>query len=265
MNGTNMMHEHLMGVGLTRNESLAYVTLLRHDEGDGLTGYEVANQSGIPRSVVYATLARLETQGACFVMGDKPARYVPTEPSAFIRGQREQGERRYAELERTLSAIPKRPRPEPVWVLRDYDEVMEAAIALIGSATRSVYLSVWPRELNRLAPALARLDHATMHCVLHCPTTLPDRPKGVRCWVDDREVSDSKQAWPHRTLLVIDHRTALIGGAEPDVDNQAVRTGNPSIVNVALNQLILDITLLSKLQGAPCDEDVKPMIRPALT
>ena len=143
---------------------VGHVTLLRHDEGDGLTGYEVANQSGIPRSVVYATLARLEAQGACFVMGNKPSRYLPIEPATFVRGQREQGERRLVELERSLSAIPKRPRPEPVWILRGYDEVLEAATTLIGSATRSVYLSAWPRELERLRPALSRVDHQALHC-----------------------------------------------------------------------------------------------------
>ena len=181
MNDKHMIHEHLMGVGLTRNEALAYVTLLRHDEGDGLTGYEVANQSGIPRSVVYATLARLEAQGACFVMGNKPSRYLPIEPATFVRGQREQGERRLVELERSLSAIPKRPRPEPVWILRGYDEVLEAATTLIGSATRSVYLSAWPRQLERLRPAI-EVDHQALHCVLHCPTALTDPPDGFRCW-----------------------------------------------------------------------------------
>ena len=265
MSDKHLIHEHLMSVGLTRNEALAYVALLRHDEGGGLTGYEVANQSGIPRSAVYATLARLESQGACFVLGNKPARYVPTEPSAFVRGQRERGERRLDELERSLDAMPKRPRPEPVWILRGYDEVMEAAVGLIRSAKRSVYLSAWPRELQRLLPALSQVDHDALHCVLHCPTALGDRPVGFRCWVDNTAADDGKQRWPHRTLLVTDHHTALIGGAEPQLDNQAVQTSNPSIVNVALNQLILDITLLAKLQGVSCDEDVTPMIRPVLS
>ncbi len=43
--------DRLVETGLTRNQSLAYVTLLADDGGAGLTGYEVGARSGVPRAI----------------------------------------------------------------------------------------------------------------------------------------------------------------------------------------------------------------------
>jgi HTH-type transcriptional regulator, sugar sensing transcriptional regulator len=256
----------LMEEGLTRNEAIAYMTLLADDSGQGLTGYEVAARSNIPRSVVYATLSRLEANGAAFSAGEKPARYVPIQPSAFVEARRVSSGARLDALAVALSEIPKRERPQPIWIVSGYTEVIERADHLIRSATASVYMSVWPRELARLEPALQATRAASLHRVLHCPVALAeaDRPQGFSCWVDGRGMDPTRAGWSHKLIVVVDRREALIGGAEPAADNQAVRTSNPSIVDVATNHMILDITLLSQRAGRPCVGDVAPMMRPHL-
>ncbi len=254
----------LMEVGLTRNEALAYLTLLADDTGQGLTGYEVAARSGIPRSVVYTTLGKLENQGAAFGWGDKPARFVATEPDALIEARRLETRTRLDALEASLGKLPKRKRPEPVWILSTYDEVMDRVEQLVRGATESVYLSLWPREIERLSPALLAIADRDLHRVLHCPTRLEAPPPGFSCWADARSESDAKHRWSHKAIVVVDRTTALIGGAELSKDNQAVSTSNPSIVDVATNHLILDITMMSRATGRPCDDDVSPMMRPHL-
>ena len=74
----------LEGLGLSRNEALAYLTLLEADEEDGLTGYEVASRSSIPRSAVYTVLRKLQSSGAAFGYGEKPERFVANEPSKWL-------------------------------------------------------------------------------------------------------------------------------------------------------------------------------------
>ena len=111
-----MLAAQLMEVGLTRNEALAYLTLLADDSGQGLTGYEVAARSGIPRSVVYTTLGKLENNGAAFGWGDKPARFVATAADAFIEGRRLETRTRLDALETSLGKLQTHKRPEPVRV-----------------------------------------------------------------------------------------------------------------------------------------------------
>jgi DNA-binding MarR family transcriptional regulator len=152
-------------LGLTRNEALAYLTLAQDAGAEGLTGYEVAARSGIPRSAVYTVLRRLEQSGAAFAIGDEPARYVPTRPDQLIETMRRGTLSRLLTLGDALKALPKRVMPEPIWILSRYDEVMVRAAEMIRGAARSVWLSAWPRELHRLGPALSLLP-ADLHLVL---------------------------------------------------------------------------------------------------
>jgi len=65
-------------------------------------------------------------------------------------------------------------------------------------------------------------------------------------------------------VLVVDRREALIGGAEPGVDNHAVWTTNPSIVDLATNHIILDLTLMGRARGEDIGGLVAPMMRPVV-
>ncbi len=262
------MHEIIiakfMELGLTRNEALAYVTLLEDHQTDGLTGYEVAARSGIPRSAVYTVLRKLQDAGATFCIGTEPARYAAIDPSTFIDNMRRGMVTRLDSLQDSLAKLPKRDRPEPVWILHRYEDVMARIGTMIRSAEHSVYLSIWPRELAHLREALQAVEDRGLHRVLYSPAAGMDCPAGFSCWIDTVEGDEAKAAWSHKALVVVDHREALIGGTEPYADNQAVWTTNPSLVDTATNGIIMDITLLARTTGRPCVDDVSPMMRPHL-
>lgn len=251
-------------LGVTRNEALAYLALAEDSGAEGLTGYEVAVRSGIPRIAVYTVLRKLESLGAAFAYGTEPARYVATAPERLVENLRRAALAQLDGLGASLRTIPKRTQPEPIWILSRYDEVMERAAELILGAERSVWLSVWPRELERLRPALDAVSHRALHRVLHSPARI-DPPAHFSAWVDDIGSDEAKAAWSHKILLVVDRREALMGGTEPDADNQAVRTTNPSLVDVATNHIILDITLMARRDGRDCVGVVSPMMRPHLS
>ena len=253
----------LTASGLTRNESLAYLTLLEDESGQGLSGYEVAARSGIPRSAVYAVLRKLESAGAAFCYGE-PARFAPSEPVRWIEQTRRQTNTRLDALSAGLSTLPKRSHPEPVWILNRYTEVMDRIDAMIRQANRSIYLSVWPRELSLLMPAIHAVAERKLHRVLHSPASVHEKPSDFICWVGDVAGDESKATWSHKTLVVVDREVALIGGTETDADNHAVWTANPSLVDVATNHIILDITLMVRSRGIDPVGVVSPMMRPHL-
>jgi hypothetical protein len=252
-----------MELGLTRNEALAYVTLLEDHETDGLTGYEVAARSGIPRSAVYTVLRKLQDAGATFCLGTEPARYAATDPATFIDNMRRGMVTKLDSLSDSLGKLPKRDRPEPVWILHRYEDVMARIDTMIRSAKHSVYLSIWPRELARVLDALKAVEERDLHRVIYSPAAGIDCPPGFS-WIDSVEGDEAKAAWSHKALVVVDHREALIGGTEPYADNQAVWTTNPSLVDTATNGIIMDITLLARTTGRECVDDVSPMMRPHL-
>jgi hypothetical protein len=215
---------------------------------------------------VYSVLRKLETTGAACANGEKPARYVGVEPKQLVEGMRANTRVRLDRLDDALSRVSVRARPEPVWILSRYEEVMERLETMIRAAEESIALSAWRRELDAIAPTLRRLDLRRVHCVVHVVDGWPSAPKGVDVWTDPEFENDpQKGGWSHKLLAVTDRREALIGGAEPDLDNHAVWTTNPALVDVATDHIILDITLLSRSTGRGCDSAVSPLMRPHLS
>ena len=252
----------LEGLGLARNEALAYLTLLEDDGVRGITGYEVAARSRIPRSAVYTILRKLEAMGAAFAVGTDPVGFVATDPDRWVERVRRSTLTRLDDVQQALEQLPKRDRPEPIWVLHRYDEVLARIENMIRGAERSVWLSLWPRELDRLRPALAAVEGRGLHRVLHSPACVPDPPAGFSSWAVDPTADGEKLAWVHKALVVVDRREALIGGTEPDADNHAVWTTNPSLVDMATNNVVLDVTLMARRLERDCDEVVAHMMRP---
>ncbi len=254
----------LAELGLTRNQSLAYLTLLEDDGDVGLTGYEVGARSGVPRSAVYKVLRQLEDTGAAFCVGSDPQRFHAAEPEGWLDRVRRATVTRLARVGQSLASLPTRTRPEPVWIVRRYDDVLERVAHMIRGAEQAIYLSLWRREIDRLAPVLAEVAGRDLHRVLHCPQGLSSPPPEFSCWLDATADDPTKAHWAHKALVVIDRREALIGRTDPAADNDAVWTTNSSLVDAATNHIILDVTLLASRTGRSCEVDVAPMMRPTL-
>jgi len=253
----------LTQVGLTRNQSLAWLTLLRDDSEVGLTGYEVSSRSGVPRSAIYKVVQQLEEVGAIFAIGTDPQRFLAASPDQWLARQQARNNERFEALAEALQDLPRPNRPEPIWVIRQYGEVLAHIDELVRSAEQSVYLHLWPREVEALWPAFQAIAERPLHRVLHSPAPLPRCPPGFRCWSDTPPDPD-KATWSHKALVVVDRSRAVIGGTEPGVDNDAVSTQNASLVDVATNHIILDITLLAQRTSQAPLEDVASMMRPYL-
>jgi len=263
-----MTEEALVGqlseLGLTRNQSLAYLTLLRDDGSEGLTGYEVGARSGVPRSAAYKVLRQLEEHGAAFAVGEDPQRFLAAEPQRWLERVKRSTLVKVDTVQQALESLPARSRPEPLWIVRRYDDVMSRIAEMILGAEESIYLSLWARELEALREPLRAAAERDLHKVLHCPERLSELPEGFSCWLDDMSGDEAKQGWSHKAIVVVDRREALVGGAEPDAANDAVWTTNPSLVDVATNHIILDITLMARSTGRDCFDVVAPMMRTEL-
>lgn len=89
--------DSLNDFGLTRQEGSIYSALLNHGE---MTGYEVAKDTGISRSNVYAALTALVEKGAAYLLQGEATKYRPVEISRFT-------ENRISELKKTALWLEK--------------------------------------------------------------------------------------------------------------------------------------------------------------
>jgi sugar-specific transcriptional regulator TrmB len=139
--------EFLKDAGMSGYEAKAYVALLA--AGEPANGYEVAKASGVPRSTVYETIAKLVARGAAFeVNGDTGAgvSYVALPADALIGRLRRQALSTIEGLERVLPEVGRTLTTRVVQHLTGIDEVLDRGADVVDSARETLWLSIWPEE-----------------------------------------------------------------------------------------------------------------------
>lgn len=228
-------------LGFTAAEAKVYVALLRESPA---TGYELATRAGVPRSAIYGVLSRLEGAGLANAVDQKPARYVPLPAVELGKLLESRYAKRLEGLRAALDSV-TRARGEPVtWTLHGYAAVIEHATRLVSASKRSLYGSLWGREAERLAPAVESARKHGVEVILFSFNSLDERFGTVLSY--EIAEHDLEAYWPHKIILVSDDKRALLGGAEEGQDNRAVLTEEPALVEVAVSNLVLDITLLGQ-------------------
>lgn len=248
--------EALVGVGLSVNEARAYVALL----GAGAcTGPEVGLRAGIPRTGMRGVLRRLVEEGAVRVVAGKPERYVATPPDGVLLGMKKRFEGRAHALADALRRLDARPEDSDVYGVRGYDHVLEEAERVASSATSSLVVSGWPREIARLQGALLEVERRRAFVVVFSHAALPPGTAGLHFshGLDERAL---EAFWKHRLVVVADDHRTLIATTEDAPSDAAVVSENAAIAELATSQIALDVTLLAERWGKDAHEVLARML-----
>ena len=236
--------EAMQSHGFTASEAKIYVSLLKNQPA---TGYELAARSGVPRSAIYSVLRRLQSLGLVNAIQDKPARYVPLTPERLFALLESRFGRSLEALKGSIDDLGGAAAEAVTWTVHGYTSVLEQAERLIGEAEESVHGSLWSREGRRLEPSFARAKAAGKDVILFSFTPLPP---GLGQVFSYGIAEEKLQAyWAHKIILVCDDKRVLVGGAEETEETRAVVTEEPAIVEMAVSNLVLDITLYGQRTG----------------
>ena len=221
-----MVVELLQAVGLNKYEAEAYHALLRHGP---LTGYELGKRSEVPLSRSYEILERLAARGLAIVQPGDPPRYAAEAPEQFIARTRSATSARLDALAEALAELSRPQIPAGFWVVRGRAAVLDHARTLIGSAERTVAISLAPAHAAALESELAQARSGGRRTV---PAPADARPP------EDEAI-----------LLVVDERAALVGTLAPAAECQAVASTNPAFV-AALSRFFTPRLLTLPLHAA---------------
>jgi len=244
-----------MALGFNLNEGRAYAALL---EGGPCTGYEVSQHAGVARSAAYNVLRRLVETGAARSIPGSPERFVATPPEGLVAMLRKRFE---SSAEHLASAAQELATPaEPsAYRVRGYRRVIEEAGTLIDASDEALLVSGWPREIESLRKELTAAERRGVYVVVFSHATLREDTPGERFSYGVDEV-ELESFWPHRLLVVKDHRRTLVGDAAGRDDDTAIVSDTPAVVELATGQVALDITLLAHRRG----QDVQEVMSRAL-
>ncbi len=225
-------------LGFTATDAKTYIALLR---GHPATGYELAARSSVPRSAVYGVLRRLQSLGLVNVLEGKPARYVPLDPERLAAMLQSRFARNLDTFTDSVSQVVA-PAPQSVtWTVLGYSGLLEQAERLLNTAETSVVASIWRREADALEGAFRRAVARGVKVTLFSFTRLPNDLGHVLSY--DIDEGALERHWPHKLIVVADDQLMLCGGADATQENRAVVTEERALVEMALANLVLDITL----------------------
>lgn len=230
--------------GYTGSDARTYITLLR---GHPATGYELAARGGIPRSAIYSVLKRLERSGLVNALKGKPARYVPMPPERLIEHLKTRFARDIESFETAINQVVGPQADAVTWTVTGYEAMLAESERLIASAQHRVVASLWRREAQRLAPAFVRARERGVDITLFSFTPLPAELGEVLSYgIDEDELA---RHWSRRVILVTDSAQLLVGATEGSRLDRAVVSEETALIEMAVANLVLDITLFGERQS----------------
>ena len=146
--------DDLRELGFTDYEARVYLALLT--EPWALSGYAIAQRSGVPRSKVYEVLQALSAKGVVHIAHGNPAQYTPIPPRDLVARQRATIERRLAAAELSLADYSvNAATPAPIWDLSGRQLILDRGRELIDRAASIILLELWAADADEIRPQLA--------------------------------------------------------------------------------------------------------------
>ena len=241
MPNLDTLADTLKPLGFSSYEAKAYGALA---SSTPLSGYELAKLSGVPRSMVYEALGKLQGKGAVYALPEDPVRYVALPPGELIARVRREQAAQLEQAEQQLSQLHSPESVELIYRLEGETRALEGAISLIEGAQTSLTLSLWAAQLEILEPHLrgARARGVRVRMMLFGER----EPQGLGSvylhhFIDSSIVENRLGA--QLMVLSADSREVLVANLGPHTDGWAVRTRDRALILVAEEYVRHDVVL----------------------
>lgn len=244
--------DRLQHLGMSGYEAKTYLALV--GAGEPLNGYEVAKRSGVPRSTVYETLAKLVARGAAFkVRGDSEAvAYLPLPTKALLDRLGRDYHESLAALDTMLPAIVAPPTVHLIHNLSGAAALLERARDVVGGARRELFLSIWPEEMTAMRESVLRADARS---VAVTGIAFGDVGTGIGR-IYQHELSTPEVVIENlgcRLFTVVGDRTEAVIGGFTASGAWGVYTDNPAVVLLSVEYIRHDIAI--QLMGKHFDAE----------
>lgn len=228
--------DQFMSFGLTRQESVIYLTLQTNGE---LTGYEVAKLTGISRSNTYNALAGLVDKGAAYMMEGNVTKYTAVAFEEFsnnilykLAGTRD----------KILSNLPERKKETDGYItVKGEEHIINKLRNLLKETERRIYINVSSDILDFIREDLQKLIEEKKKVVV-----LTDSPKGL-----DGAIIYRKEQVKRQVRLIVDSCKVLTGEITDRDFSTCLYSKNQNLVEVFKEMLQNEITLLQLAEKEP--------------
>lgn len=239
------VYEILQEVGFSINEAKVYVALLSKNP---LNGYEVAKRSNITRTMVYDILNRLVQKGAVRMIENEPKLYVPVPYKDFFKKMRDDYNKRVEVVETAIDSLEcDDDSGNYIMNISDYDSMIDEVRALINSAKREIYISIWKEEALLFKDDFERAKERGVTVTAFSFNEIPF--SCTNCYSYGIPSGELKKIWSRRRIIVVvDRERILIGEGNDQIEEISIITRNTMLIELAIDQMLLDIIHLYELR-----------------
>jgi len=228
--------EDLQAIGLTEYEAKVYVALLRDSPA---TGYQLSKQAGVPRSMVYEALGRLQARGAVLTTDESRATlYRPLPPDVLLNRYDQEQRRLTSSLREELSTLHTASDEDRIWSVTGRGSVLTYAMRMLDEARSEALLVLNDGDLDTLrdkiiaasARGVSISSLLTGLGELHCGRVArhPPQESALQHLMDD-------------LVVVIDGQQALIANADQEMT--ATITRNRNLVLIARQFIWMELAV----------------------
>lgn len=220
----------LVKAGFTRHEAMLYVTLCKDG---GLTGYEAAKLSGIPRSNAYLALAGLVDKGGAFRVDGDTSKYTAVPSTELVFNLRRRQEETFEYIEKNC---PKREdTKEPYFTIIGTENVINKMSHIISHAKERIYISTSPAELDYVRKELTAACDRELKVVV--VTSEGFDMKGATIYLNEKQ--------PGQIRLIADSAHVLTGEIKLSGVSTALYSRNSNLIDLIKDSLKNEITLIN--------------------
>lgn len=231
-----VLAEKLIKFGLTRQEALIYLCLLRNRE---LSGYEVSKLTGISRSNVYSALAGLVEEGAAYLLEGETNKYTAVCVADFCKNRIRELERLGAELVEQVPQI--EPNTEGYITISSHKHIMDKIYNMLEQVEYRVYLAIPMPYVELLRARLGRLIAEGKKVVLLLAGPVEPALSGSILYVTGKQDTQLR--------LIVDSAYVLTGEMTGSDTDSCLYCGQKNFVNVFKDSLRNEIKLIELTKG----------------
>lgn len=230
--------QKVQDLGFTSYEAMAYVSLL---ENNPVTRYELGKNSGVPRSAIYNVIQKLEKMGAVNAYSSNPETYVPLPPDQLLEYLERQFHDKIEKAREHLQDFESKIIPDHLWNIVGYNNLIIKIKELIEKAEKKLYISAWKSEFKLFKSDVDDAISRGVEVILYSFTDLPI--EGAKSFCYNLPEKELEKIWGHKIIVIADKEELVMGEAAKDENKKTVWTKNRALIDIALNHIILDITI----------------------
>jgi Cd2+/Zn2+-exporting ATPase len=257
----------LGAIGFTEYEAKVYLALLRDHPA---TGYQLSKQAGIPRSMVYEALGRLDARGAVMKTEDpKATLYRPIPPQALLDRLANEHRARLETLYQGLEAIYTERDEGHLWTFSGEGPVLTYARNMIANPPHEAMLVLTDENMRALYDVI-EAAHQRGVAIGALMTGEEDLQIGQVAYHPPHESELHKLG--ESLVVVVDEQEVLIAGERPTftatvtTDSNMVQIGRQFVwMELFAHRIFAQLgpDLLSRLD--PADQVIFKMMARGLT